>query len=334
MPSTDTDLRSSPDIVTLRDAHSTLALAPSAGGRLMQWRVDGKPVIHWPATFDLANASHIRGGNPLLFPFIGRHRVGTTPNQWQDANGEVYALPQHGFARELPFEYASSDDGQAISMTLSSSPLTRSGYPFEFTFQASYRLVSSDVADDTADEAAPRGRSAALEVTLETRNTGDRPLPYYAGHHFYLDLPRALRAESCIHLPPTLLCEQLADGSISAPLPEPDSYAPGDPAIQDRFHLLNNDRKEGKPARVTLDTPSLGRRISIALDRPESIPWYALTTWTESDDADFYCIEPWLGLPNAIHHGQGLRWVAPGESETARCRIVVEFKNTPPATLR
>jgi len=46
-----------------------------------------------------------------------------------------------------------------------------------------------------------------------------------------------------------------------------------------------------------------------------------VTTWTEKPDSDFYCIEPWLGLPNAIHHGEGLRHVAPGATEIAVCRL-------------
>ncbi|HEV3105187.1 MAG TPA: aldose epimerase, partial [Trinickia sp.] len=74
---------------------------------------------------------------------------------------------------------------------------------------------------------------------------------------------------------------------------------------------------------VRLVCPRLGKRIDIDLQRPGSIPWYAVTTWTEADVSDFYCVEPWLGLPDAIHNGFGLRWLAPGQSETAALRIVV-----------
>ena len=53
------------------------------------------------------------------------------------------------------------------------------------------------------------------------------------------------------------------------------------------------------------------------------MPWYAVTTWTEADTSDFYCIEPWIGLPDAIHNGHGLRWLAPGKTEAASLRLVV-----------
>ncbi|HBD37455.1 MAG TPA: aldose epimerase, partial [Cupriavidus sp.] len=31
----------------------------------------------------------------------------------------------------------------------------------------------------------------------------------------------------------------------------------------------------------------------------------------------------WLGLPNAIHHSQGLRWIKAGTRERAICRLSV-----------
>jgi galactose mutarotase-like enzyme len=53
------------------------------------------------------------------------------------------------------------------------------------------------------------------------------------------------------------------------------------------------------------------------------VPWYAVTTWTEAADSDFYCVEPGLGLPDAIHNGMGLRWLEPGQTEAATLRINV-----------
>jgi galactose mutarotase-like enzyme len=74
---------------------------------------------------------------------------------------------------------------------------------------------------------------------------------------------------------------------------------------------------------VRIEMPTLKRAIEIDLKRPGSLPWYAVTSWTLAPDADFYCVEPWLGLPDAIHSGLGLRWLAPGQSETATLRIAV-----------
>lgn len=282
---------------------SLLQLAPQFGGRLLSWRIGDETVIYWPERADWSNVAHVRGGNPLLFPFLGRHRVDGRIGEWRDAQGVVRVLPMHGFARNLPFSHEVDADGHGVRMTLTDTDATRAQYPFAFRFETAYRLADAHT----------------LDVTFTTSNLGDAPLPYYAGHHFYFTLPHTLRGETTLDLPPTERRRQLEDGAISAPEAGAARYTLDDPLIYDRFHCL-----QGLPAQpVRLDTPSLGRRIEISLDRPGSVPWYAVTTWTETDASDFYCVEPWLGLPDAIHNGRGLRWLEAGGTETASLRIVV-----------
>jgi galactose mutarotase-like enzyme len=42
---------------------------------------------------------------------------------------------------------------------------------------------------------------------------------------------------------------------------------------------------------------------------------YAIVTWTESDTAPFFCIEPWMGPPNSPETNVGLHMVNPGERD-------------------
>jgi galactose mutarotase-like enzyme len=285
---------------------SSLLVAPQAGGRLLRWVVGEREVIRWPDDADWSNPPKIRGGDPLLFPFIGRHRVDGRLGFWRDAAGRVYPLATHGFARDSAFAARLDDDGHGVRVSLTDNAVTRIGYPFAFTFEAHYRLLDG-----------------ALEIELCTRNRDSVALPYYAGHHFYFALPHALRGETTLTLPSRQSLDQEADGRLGPPVTETGLYRLDDPAIVDRFHLLSPTAAGAGAAR--LETPSLGRTIDFDLSLPGSVPWYAVTTWTETPAADFYCIEPWLGLPDAIHHGQGLRWIAPGASERAIVRLSVSF---------
>jgi galactose mutarotase-like enzyme len=300
-------MESSPqhDILDLSSGASTLRIAPWAGARLLSWHIDGQPVIHWPEHANWSEPARVRGGNPLLFPFLGRHRVDGQIGRWRDAQGVVRDLPMHGFARDLPFAAQIDEDGRGIRMTLTDSEATRAGYPFSFRFEAAYRL-----ADDHT-----------LDVSLTAINTGTDPLPWYAGHHFYFALPHEQRAQTTLELPPTVRRYQLPDGSISPAEAGAAQYRLDDPQILDRFHVL-----EPTPpaAPVRMIAPGLGRVVTIELDRPGSMPWYAVTSWTEAENSDFYCIEPWLGLPDAIHNGLGLHWLAPGASAKADLRIRVD----------
>jgi galactose mutarotase-like enzyme len=288
-------------VIEISHGASLLRFAPQAGGRLLSWQRDGQAVIHWPDHADWSNPARIRGGNPLLFPFLGRHRVDGELGRWRDANGTVRDLPMHGFARDLPFDATLDADQQGLRMTLADSDATRAGYPFGFRFDAHYRL-----ADD-----------ATLEVELVTTNTGDAALPYYAGHHFYFALPHTQRAQTRLELPRTQRRFQQPDGAIAPAEPGAPAYTLDDAGILDRFHCL-----DGAPQQpVRLIAPGLHRTITIDLQRPGSVPWYAVTTWTEAPESDFYCVEPWLGLPDAIHNGLGLRWLEPGQTETAALSI-------------
>ncbi|WGS48851.1 aldose epimerase [Paraburkholderia sp. D15] len=291
------------DILEIAQDTSVLRFAPQAGGRLMSWIVDGESVIHWPEHADWSQPARIRGGNPLLFPFLGRHRVDGKIGFWRDAQGTVRELPMHGFARDLPFEAHADVHGAGLRLVLTDSAATRTGYPFGFRFEAAYSLADAHT----------------LDVTFTTTNTGDTRLPYYAGHHFYFTLPHTQRGETVLTLPPTQRCFQQSDGSISTPEPGDARYTLDEARILDRFHCLT-----GTPDQpVQLTAPGLNRLITIDLQRPGSVPWYAVTTWTEAPESDFYCIEPWLGLPDAIHNGQGLRWLEPGQTEVASLRIGV-----------
>ncbi|PLQ01573.1 aldose epimerase family protein [Cupriavidus pauculus] len=298
----------SQDLLRVGHDDHYLLLAPAHGGRLVRWVHRGQDILYWPDDADWTRVAKVRGGNPLLFPFIGRHFVDGEAGRWRDAAGVVHALPQHGFARDLPFA-VSALSAEAVSLSLASSDLTRPGYPFGFVFTATYRLLAD-----------------GIEATLHTRNTGDAALPalpYYAGHHFYFALPHPARAQSRIVMPPASRVRQQADGSLTVPEPgepgEP-AYRLDDPRLQDTFHVLQA-KGNGDIGSVCVELPT--RTIEIGLDATNSPPWYAVTTWTERDDSDFYCVEPWLGLPNAIHHGQGLRWVPGGAKETATCRLTI-----------
>ncbi len=73
------------DILEIAQDASVLRFAPQAGGRLLSWTIDGEEVIHWPEHADWSQPAKIRGGNPLLFPFLGRHRVDGKIGYWRDA---------------------------------------------------------------------------------------------------------------------------------------------------------------------------------------------------------------------------------------------------------
>ena len=281
--------------IQIADGENKVLVSSDHGARILRWEREGRKIITWPEDADWSRIAKVRGGNPVLFPFVARHYVDGKNEFWRDGNGTVRPMPQHGFARDAKFSAVEGGPENSLRMRLVDSEETRAFYPFAFQFDVVVSLL-------------PGSR---LEVRFETTNTGGDPLPYYAGHHFYLAVPHRERADWTLHLPCAAWGRQSAIGSIVREEAKHAVLHLDDPALIDRFQIGPRDSKP------TLLNGRTGQRLVFELDCPDSVPWYAVTTWTEAADSDFYCIEPWLGLPNAIHHGEGLCWLAPGAKEIA-----------------
>ena len=281
-------------VCQIADDENKVLVSAEHGARILRWERAGREIITWPENADWSKILKVRGGNPILFPFVARHFVDGQKELWRDADGIVRPMPQHGFARDALFSVVEGGPENSLRMRLVDSDEMRADFPFAFQFDVVVSLLTG----------------SRLEVRFETTNAGDDPLPYYAGHHFYFALPHHERADWTLHLPCAEWGRQSDNGSIVREEAKQSELWLDDPAPIDRFQI-------GPKGNALLHNLRTGQRLVFELEHPGSVPWYAVTTWTEAAHSDFYCVEPWLGLPNAIHHGEGLRWLAPGAQETA-----------------
>lgn len=283
--------------VEITDERNKIILSPDRGARLLRWERDGGEVIMWPADANWSKLNKVRGGNPILFPFLARTFLDGRLGFWNDA-GTERLMPQHGFGRDMKYVALDEKTENALRMRLADTAESRAMYPFSFQFDVVIALLPGD----------------RLEFRFEMTNTGKASLPWYAGHHFYFAVPHLERADWTLDLPCAEWGRQRSDGSIAREKAATPLLSLDDPLIIDRFQIAPTADK------ITLRNSKSGRQMVIDLAPEEgTVPWYAVTTWTEFPESDFYCVEPWLGLPNAIHHGQGLRHLASGQTETAVC---------------
>ena len=90
------------------------------------------------------------------------------------------------------------------------------------------------------------------------------------------------------------------------------------PEIKRRTRLSNPDLVDTIHVDLAANTVKFGPadgsehvKVTLGTQSPPA-PDAAFVTWTASPDAPYYCVEPWMGPPNASGHGRGLHWVAPG----------------------
>jgi galactose mutarotase-like enzyme len=287
---------------------ATFLAWPEAGARLMHWsltRGDGsvREVIHWPELPAVPDLAKVRGGNPILFPFCGRVFAGGEIFHWRDPKGVRRPMPMHGIARQGNFQLTEIHD-TGFDAVLTPDAAAQEAYPFDYEFKVCYRFAAL---------------SLACEFVLT--NHGREPLPWSAGHHFYFSLPWSEqhgRSDYRLQLVSDRTARQDNEGVIveSPLLPRSPSLA--DPALVDALHLnlRHSDCTFGPEDHSEQVTVRLGTK---AVPPPDA----AFVTWTETPHSPFYCVEPWMGPPNAPGHQLGLHWVAPGQSQRFCVEVLV-----------
>jgi galactose mutarotase-like enzyme len=118
----------------------------------------------------------------------------------------------------------------------------------------------------------------ALFVELQLTNHGRTPIPWSAGHHFYFTLPWSPGRTRGDYVLETTATKHLQRFGVT------------DAATGTR--LLFRTSMAGSPSRDL-----------------------AVVTWTQDDKSPFYCVEPWMGPPNAAETKVGLHSVAPGQTQ-------------------
>jgi len=285
---------------------STFLALPEMGARLMNWNVelgDGslRDVLHWPEVASLTDFHRIRGGNPILFPFAGRCFDGGEAAFWRGPDGVRRPMPTHGLARQGKFRTVRADAGGFAALFVPDDE-ARGCYPFDYEFTVDYRF-----------------EQLGFFVEFALRNLGRTPLPWSAGHHFYFSVPWTegrSRADYTVRIPATRLVRQdmAATGMLVDQPPLQAEEPLTNPALVDLIHL-------GLKANTAILTERGGSGITLRIGtakRPP--PGTAVLTWTEQPDSPFFCVEPWMGPPNAPGHKTGLYLVEPGQAQ----RFVVE----------
>jgi galactose mutarotase-like enzyme len=285
-------------VVRLQSGDSYARITPAHGAKLLSWDLPDWSVVSWPDNANWDLLTKVRGGNPVLFPFIARTFANGHRGSWIDAEGVQRSAPMHGFAKDLPFHIIDAAE-DFITIRLDSSEITLACYPFEFRFEVTHRLTPN-----------------SLLTTFRVTNRGQQPMPWSAGHHYYFHLPSAQRGEWQLTLPCQRWGRQdFADGSLHFEPALRDQAPVSDPTWIDRFQA------DPDFSRIRLHHPTSGRCLSFQNPGGHPDDWPCVTTWTENPESNFFCVEPWSAYPNAIHNGLGLRKLAPGDTQEISCRI-------------
>ena len=239
---------------------------------------------------------------PVLFPVVGALKQGRLVHQ-----GQAYAMPKHGFARDLAFRLICLT-GHSCRLRLVDDPGTRASYPFPFQLDVAFAIDGAE-----------------LEVRYDLHNPGDRDLPASFGAHPAFRWPLVPEAPKEAHwlefekAEADLLPGVTAEGLLTA--------ASRPTPVRSR-HLLLNDGLFAEDALVFSPVQSRSVRYSAPGAPVVEVAWEGfqqLGIW--SKPGAFLCIEPWRGYASPAGFGgeftdkPGVFSVGPGGSVSAQFSV-------------
>ena len=250
------------------------------GGRELMWSAD--PAF-WGKTA------------PILFPMVGTLKNGKTL-----IHGREYAVPRHGFTRDLELN-AETVSGTSVLFSLEQSGYTKEYYPFDFRFTVQYTL-----------------KADGITATHRVRNNSAEDMPFCIGAHpafaFDGDLSdfRLEFAKPETAAVPLLNLEQgVFEPQNRTPLLENSAALPLSHELFYRDVLYFE-----KP--VSRSVSFLGRdNRGVRVDFPD---FTGLGVW-QAKDAPFLCLEPWCGSADfadctgVFAEKQGIEILKPGEEK-------------------
>ncbi|MCX7594486.1 MAG: aldose epimerase [Fischerella sp.] len=270
-----------------RTANSQLEVVPERGGTIARWRVQGQEVLYLDEERFANPELSIRGGIPILFPICGN-----LPDNTYTYKGQQYTLKQHGFARDLPWEYEQVSDENKIFLRLhlASNEKTKTVYPFDFHLAFSYIIQGN-----------------TLEIQQQYTNHSSEAMPFCFGFHPYFLTQDKTQLEFAI---PAQNYQDQKSKKIYT--------------FNGKFDFTKDEIDVAfKPLSSQFATVSdRDRKIKLKLEYSDIFS--TLVFWTLKSK-NFYCLEPWSAPRNAINTGENLTVLEPGATCLATVKISANF---------
>ena len=148
------------------DENNHIKFCPERGGVITNWVSENNEIIYLDEKRFLDRGKSIRGGIPILFPICGNLNISNS------LFGKKYLqLPQHGFARDLPWQYSLNKKEKSLCLVLQDSEITRKYYPFDFEVRIEVTLKIN-----------------CLEFKIHIENKTNSEMPINFGLHPYFNI--------------------------------------------------------------------------------------------------------------------------------------------------
>ncbi|HEY3412203.1 MAG TPA: hypothetical protein VGM51_03990 [Armatimonadota bacterium] len=269
----------------------SIRIAPDWGCNLFSWIVGGRDLMYVPQGYPEAAVKITGGGNPILFPSVGRtwdHSMGgPVAGPWRLAGSDKpYTMPSHGIVFLSRFEKVEeavdADEASVLYRLSVPEKVHDENYPFRVGLTQRFTL-----------------KPGAVELEATITNEDSIPAPVAFGYHPYFRISNPRREGVTVRLPVARRLGLTKDTVLFTGETEPTDGV---------LHLepdLYYDQAFGEPT---------GRRMSLVDERAQHAIHVDFDDTCElffayaPDGAEFFCIEPWTRGLGAFEHLKEPGW--------------------------
>lgn len=213
--------------------------------------------------------------SPVLFPFVG-----SLKNKQYEYKGKRYSMGQHGFARDMNFEFLSQNKS-SIWFVLKSSKETLEKYPFEFILKIGYELNQNEI-----------------KVMWKVENIGSEKMYFSIGAHpaFLVPIqPNTLREEYFLKFDTQ---NNLKNTGLENGLANRENKQNGIIELDKGYLKISKELfkydaliiEHNQTQKVSLCLPDKTEYVTLEFDSPLFGVWSPY-----KENVPFVCIEPWYG---------------------------------------
>jgi len=259
-----------------------IKFCPKRGGVITNWVSDGQEILYFDEKRFNDKKKSIRGGIPILFPICGN--LNTSSSVF---GKDYFQLLQHGFARNLEWQYFLNEKHKSLCLLLNESKKTKKYYPFDFELTIEVTLKIN-----------------CLEFEITIHNKTDIDMPINFGLHPYFNISDFKNLEF-IDYP--LNCQNQEKNTISHTLDALNNIHSGVDLL-----MYTSGRS------VFRDT-KLNRQVT--LNHP--YPFDLGVIWSDPP-RKMICLEPWTSPRNSFVDGFRRIMIASNDSKRFDASIQIE----------
>lgn len=285
-------------LVKLQAGNAQAAFHPEGGAALVSL------VLENPSSHEKPVQILAEPGMPICFPFAGRVWSKTKGVGFYDLEkNTTLPMPIHGFGSGLPWQVIHAQENSVRFSLGDSKETTWIHFPFSFRAELECRLEPTCLQISLEVE--------HLNIPTATGESHSR-MPVAPGFHPYFKVFARDFATSTIEIRAAQIIAVTPEGAAGSRKPSINALFKSDLSEALTHNLIVEAESDLATLKISDATDNRTIQLkTVAMSGGKSTMNY-FVLWAKPE-MNFYCVEPWLGLPNCVAENT-CRWLERGES--------------------